>query len=168
MELTTKASKTMTTNKMITCWALVLTAFVLVGMTTPHAFAPGTTILSSEVNANFQAIETAVTALEDRLNAPGNIVGMARVIGNGTLARSWMANGGTVTSVRTGVGTYEVTFPGESVSANTRPIFAAVVGSGSGWATVSSSGGAVRIYTYNTAGAAADDAFWVMIPGDIP
>ncbi|MDA1194730.1 MAG: formylglycine-generating enzyme family protein [Planctomycetota bacterium] len=53
-----------TINKFVLVWALGLTALILMGLTIPHAFAPGTTISSAQMNANFDAVKTAVDALE--------------------------------------------------------------------------------------------------------
>ena len=53
-----------TVNKFVLVWALGLTALILMGLTIPNTFAPGTTISSAEMNANFDAVKAAVDALE--------------------------------------------------------------------------------------------------------
>ena len=53
-----------TANKVLLFWALGLTAFLLMGLVIPHAFGPGTTISSAQMNANFNAVKAAVDALE--------------------------------------------------------------------------------------------------------
>ena len=156
-------------NKFLAVWALALTAFVLMGVSIPHTFQPGTTINSGEVNANFMALRDAVTALEGRSASRGNIVGLAHVRADGTIeAGSWMASGSTPTLVThvLASGRYVIGFPGENVSINTRTILANTTGMGSGWASVGSNAGNAVVYTYDTLGNAADDAFWVMILND--
>ena len=53
-----------TTNKVLLFWVLVLTAFLLMGLVIPNRFTSGTTISSTEMNANFDAVNAAVDALE--------------------------------------------------------------------------------------------------------
>lgn len=53
-----------TANKFLLVWALALTGLILMGLTIPNTFAPGTTISSAEMNANFDAVKAAVDALE--------------------------------------------------------------------------------------------------------
>jgi formylglycine-generating enzyme required for sulfatase activity len=58
-----------TANKFLLVWALGLTALLLMGLTIPHAFTPGSTISSAEMNANFVAVKAAVDALEAQSTA---------------------------------------------------------------------------------------------------
>ena len=58
-----------TANKFLLFWALSLTAFLLMGLVIPHAFGPGTTISSAQMNANFDAVKAAVDALEAERDA---------------------------------------------------------------------------------------------------
>ena len=155
-------------NKFLVVWALALTAFVLMGVSIPHTFMPGTTISSSEVNANFQALASAVTALESRGASRGTIVGLAHVRADGTVeAGSWMASGSMPTATHVaGTGRYVITFPGENVRIDNRGIFASTTGTGSGWTSVASNAGDAVVYTYDNLGMAADDDFWVMILND--
>ena len=53
-----------TANKFLLVWALVLTAFLLMGLVIPNTFTAGTTISSAQMNANFDAVRAAVDALE--------------------------------------------------------------------------------------------------------
>ncbi len=74
-----------TTNKFVLVWALALTAFIIMGLTVPNTFSPGTTISSSEMNENFAAIEAAMDALESPTRR-GTILLFARVIGDDAVA----------------------------------------------------------------------------------
>ena len=55
-----------TANKFLLVWAMGLTALILMGLTIPNTFVPGTTISAAQMNANFDALKTAVDALESQ------------------------------------------------------------------------------------------------------
>lgn len=91
-------------------------------------------------------------------NALGVAVGGVRVAANGDLGAAFNRRGGTPTVVRNGVGAYTVTFPGFTADAGALPQVT-LIGGTFGQSSADTSGGAVQVFTANTAGVAADQAF---------
>lgn len=113
--------------------AVTLASFagLSLAVTAPVTFTAGTTAKAADVNSNFSALATAITALEAKLSAilgtnkalasSKGTLGYVNIGGtiytvNGTYAltgnRVFNASGGAVTLTRTGIGTYTVTFVG--------------------------------------------------------
>ena len=152
-------------NKFVLVWALALTALMVMGLTVPNTFTSGTAISSAEMNANFAAINAAVTALE---NEAGRIRGFALVEDDGTISTSWMANGGTPTLTNhSGTGLYDINFPGEDITTNgtNRCILANVRWTSAGYVAVSGNEPDARIRIFDESGALVDRDFWIMITG---
>jgi len=91
-------------------------------------------------------------------NVPGVAVGGVQVAANGTLGAGFNRSGGTPTVVRTGVGTYTVTFPGFTAGAGALPQVT-LIGGTFGETSANITGGAVQVLTANSAGVATDQAF---------
>jgi hypothetical protein len=88
----------------------------------------------------------------------GVAVGGVRAGADGTLASSFNRSGGSPTVTRTGVGTYNVTFPGLTVGAGALPQVT-LIGGTFGETSATTSGGGVQVFTADSTGAAADRAF---------
>ena len=121
-------------------WALVATAFVLMGVTIPHTFSAGDVISASEMNENFAALKQAVDTLEgsvetlgrdlasaqaeiaslradvNMLRSPlriGSPLAFALIGADGTIAAQWTSTGNPL-SVDKPLGTtgvYNITLP---------------------------------------------------------
>ena len=91
-------------------------------------------------------------------NVAGVAVGGVQVAADGTLGAAFNRNGAAPTVTRTGVGTYNVTFPGFTAGAGTLP-HVTLIGGTFGETAAGTSGGAVQVFTANSAGVPTDQAF---------
>ena len=91
-------------------------------------------------------------------NVLGVAIGGVQVAADGALGSSFNRSGGTPTVTRTGVGTYNVTFPGFAVGVGALPQVT-LIGGTFGETSATTSGGGVQVFTANSAGVAADQAF---------
>lgn len=156
-------------------WALAVTI--------PNSFTAGTTISASQVNQNFQALKTAVDALEAKVNALGtNAIPAAKT---GRVGYAWAdqpasasytpdpdysfnSAAGAITATRSGAGDYAIVFSGLGGGPNEGGnVQVSAYGSGAGycrvqgWASIGSSV-TININCFNSAGVATDMAYTVL------
>jgi hypothetical protein len=142
----------------------------------PNPFTAGDVISAAKMNANFDAVKTAVDALEAKVvtldsktasletfknaapTAKGSLRAFALVSADGTVNNQFSSTGGTVTVAKTGVGRYEVTIPGINFFFSTNPAIVSAVNDGRACKT-SSIGGNQLVVCFDLAGAAADSIF---------
>jgi hypothetical protein len=124
-----------------------------------------TTGCDAEVQADADAAQadadtnTAdVAALEA---GPGTIIGVIRVLVDGTSFASWMANGKTPTVTYTPTGLYTITWPGVAFNINSQPAILTKINSGE--ISAGSVNGNLIVETYDSAGTAEDSQFWAFI-----
>lgn len=148
-------------SKFVMGWALAVTAFLVMGVTIPNSFTAGTSISSSQVNANFAALKTAVDALEATAAALPTTKGSIRGYvmfngGTGAVVNSFMTTGGVPTVLRTGAGRYTITWPGESIFFTDDPTTITCLGSPPLFVRSDSVGGTQLVSTDNAASVATD------------
>ncbi len=116
-----------TRTQLISAVVLASSIGVSLAVTIPVTFTAGTAAKAADVNSNFSALATAVTALETKLSAIGTNKALGSQQGLVAYANIGMANlaspdagnvfnpsSGAVTASRFGVGSYSVTFSGFS------------------------------------------------------
>lgn len=93
-------------------------------------------------------------------STPGIPIAGANIAANGTVRKFFNRFGGEPTVNKTGTGTYNFTFPGlEGKALNSDSIGLVSLQNGAGEIRRSSSGGNPLVFTYDSAGTAADRAF---------
>ena len=146
----------------------------------PNTFTPGTPAVAAEVNANFAAVEAAVNDNDSRITSNTNELAAIRNFGalqaaaaidaNGNVQRFFNSRGGTPTVNANGTGVYRVLFPGFT-DMNQRFYSVTVGGTTSGapagFGTATpfniSLEDSVYILTFDDAGAASDEEFYILI-----
>jgi hypothetical protein len=164
--------------------AVFVPASVL-AVSVPNSFTAGTPILAAEMNANFAALETAVTALEAsvaavetaKLDAPAT--GAYQLSATGMMSYAWVTCSSTACSIsgyaysstgtlptatRTGVGDYTVNWTGTPLSGGGHVQVTSYGASPAVFCKVGSWGtNVVYVDCYDTNGARADTNFNIMI-----
>jgi hypothetical protein len=90
--------------------------------------------------------------------ALGVAIGGVRVAADGTLVAAFNRRGGLPTATRNGAGDYTVAFPGFTADTSVLPQVT-LIGSTFGESRADTAGGSIRVFTADSAGAAADHAF---------
>ncbi len=109
-------------NQLLFVVFLSLSAAIGYAVTLPNTFTSGTPAVAEDVNANFDALKTAVDTLETKIatleatSLPSETgkLGYALINADGSVnaAYSFNSSGGGITATMAGTGVYTVTFAG--------------------------------------------------------